>query len=82
MGPGETSRAYPLMVQTLSGAQLKDTEKFPTNQRILDEGLAERCPRGYPPSSKVLGVWGGRDSIEKYQGIPRVWLKDTEVAPL
>ena len=29
VGPGETSRAYPLMVWTLSGAQLRDTEEFP-----------------------------------------------------
>ena len=42
-GPGETSGAYPLMIQTLSGAWLKDTEKSPPRQKILGGGLAERC---------------------------------------
>ena len=40
---GEISRAYPLMVETLSGAQLKDTEKFPPTEKILGGMLVERC---------------------------------------
>ena len=55
VGPGEISRAYPLMVWTLSGAQLKDTEEFPPSQKILAGGLAERCQENCPPSGKVLG---------------------------
>ena len=55
VGPGETSRTYPLMVLTLSGARLKDTEEFPPSQKILVGGLTERCQENCPPSGKVLG---------------------------
>ena len=38
---GEISRVYPLMVETPSGARLKDTEKFPPTEKIVGGRLAE-----------------------------------------
>ena len=78
-GPGETSGAYPLMIQTLSGAWLKDTEEFPHSQKMLGGGLVERCQENCPPSGKVVGR-GAR--LGKNRGIPGARLKDAEVAPL
>ena len=80
MGGDKTSRAYTHLVSTLSGTQLKDTEKFLPRQKILDRGLAERHQGNYPPSGKVLGrgAWLG----EKNWRIPRVQLKDSKVTPL
>ena len=75
---GEISRVYPLMVETPSGARLKDTEKSPPRQKILGGGLAERCQGNYPPSGKVLGR-GAR--LGKNREIPRAQLKDAKVAP-
>ena len=67
---GEISRAYPLMVETPSGARLKDTEKFPPTEKILGGRLAERCQGNYPPSGKVLGR-GARleKKIKEYPGL-------------
>ena len=52
--PGETSEAHPLMVETMSGAWLKDTKKFPPSQKILSTRLADRWQNSLP-SGKVLG---------------------------
>ena len=76
---GEISGAYPLMVWTLSGAQLKDTEEFPPSQKMLGGGLAKRCQENCPHSGKVLG---SRAQLGKNRGIPGPRLKDAEVTPL
>ena len=69
-GLGETSGAYPLMVYTLRGAQLKDTEEFPPSQKLLGQGLAETRQENCPPSGKVLGR-GARlgKKIKEYPGL-------------
>ena len=69
-GLGETSGAYPLMVYTLRGAQLKDTEEFPPSQKLLGKGLAETRQENCPPSGKVL--WRGArlgKKIKEYPGL-------------
>ena len=67
---GEISRVYPLMVETPSGARLKDTEKFPPTEKIVGGRLAERCQGNYPPSGKVLGRGAHLEKkIKEYPGL-------------
>ena len=56
---GEISRAYPLMVETLSGAQLEDTEKCPPSQKILGGVCGLKMPGELPTQWKDTG--GGID---------------------
>ena len=55
VGVGENIQGI-LMVKTVSGAWLKDTEKFPPSQKILSRGLVgkKKPPGNYSPSGKVL----------------------------
>ena len=80
-GPGETSGAYPLMVYTLSGTQLKDTEESPLPvKRCWVGGWLKDARRIAHPVERYSV--GGLDWEKKNQGIPRAQLKDAEVAPL
>ena len=65
----------------------KDTGKFgwkiprnshPGKSSWLGAGL--KMPGNYPPSGKVLGMWGSIGG--KNRGILGAWLKDAEVTPL
>ena len=67
---GEICRAHPLVVETLSGARLKDTEKFPPTEKILGGRLAERCRGNYSPNGKVLGRGAQLEKkIKEYPGL-------------
>ena len=68
---GEISRAYPLMVSTLSGAQLEDTEKCPPSQKILGGRLGEKTQQNTEP---VERYWSGA-LTERNRGIPGAQLK-------
>ena len=67
----EISGAYPLMVSTLSGAQLEDTEKFPPSQKIPGGRLGEKAQQNTQP---VERYWSGA-STERNRGIPGAQLK-------
>ena len=53
-GVGENIQGI-LMVKTVSGAWLKDTEKFPPSQKILSRGLVEKKKKTW----KLLTQWKG-----------------------
>lgn len=69
--------AYPLMVSTLSGAQLEDTEKCPPSQRYWVGGWVKK-------PSRIPSQWKGTGGAltRENEGIPETQLKNTEVTPL
>ena len=64
-GLGEISGAYPLMVSTLSGAQLEDTEKFPPSR----VGGWVKKPSRIPSQWKGTGRGPRLKEIEAYPGL-------------
>ena len=70
-GPGETSGAYPLMVYTLSGTQLKDTEESPLPvKRCWVGGWLKDARRiAHPVERYSVGGLDWEKKIKEYPGL-------------
>ena len=62
VGVGENIQGI-LMVKTVSGAWLKDTEKFPPSQKILSRGLVGKKKTTWKLLTQWKGTVGGGESL-------------------